>query len=255
MSDPGDPFDALRRGGAGPGAADAASALAAEYVLGLLDPAEAAAVAAILPEEPALRAEVLAWQERLAGMAEDEVPAVAPPPRARGRVIAAALGEDGRQRGALRFWRAVAALGVATALGLAVALVQQLARAPAPERIAVPLPAPEVTHVARLAPTEGAPDLALAASYVAATGTLRLSAPGAAPPEGRVFELWLIPRGADAPVSLGLLAEGGGSLTVPADLAAGIEGGTLAVSDEPPGGSPTGAPTGRVLGAGGVLRL
>jgi anti-sigma-K factor RskA len=249
------PDDDNDRGGGAAGPDDA-SAIAAEYVLGLLDPAEAAALEAILPEEPALRAEITAWQERFAGMAEDEVVPVAPPARLKGRVLDAAFGSDGEGvRTGLRLWRVVAAMGLVAALGLGAALLQQLAQAPAPERIAVPVPAPDVSHVARIAPTEGAPDFALVAAYVEETGALRISAPAGSPPTGRVLELWLIPRGGSVPVSLGLLPEAGGSVTVPAPLAAGIEGGMLAISDEPPGGSPTGAPTGTVLGTGDVLRL
>jgi anti-sigma-K factor RskA len=66
-----------------------------------------------------------------------------------------------------------------------------------------------------------------------------------------VLELWLIAQDG-VPVSLGLLAAGGETVLVPpADLAAQLPGATLAVSAEPPGGSPTGSPT-RVLGAGPV---
>jgi anti-sigma-K factor RskA len=62
--------------------------------------------------------------------------------------------------------------------------------------------------------------------------------------------LWLIAEGG-APVSLGLLEPQGPSrITVPDDLRPVLAGATLAVSDEPPGGSPTGQPTGAVLAAG-----
>ena len=44
-------------------------ALAAEYVLGLLDPPEARAVEARLAADPALRAHVAAWSEDLAALA------------------------------------------------------------------------------------------------------------------------------------------------------------------------------------------
>ena len=54
-------------------------ALAAEYVLGTLDPAERLAVAARLQREPALRAAVETWERRLGPLA-DLSPLVAPPP-------------------------------------------------------------------------------------------------------------------------------------------------------------------------------
>jgi anti-sigma-K factor RskA len=71
------------------------------------------------------------------------------------------------------------------------------------------------------------------------------------PADGRDFELWVIGADADAPVSLGVIASDGESLfEITPEIAALIDGGILAVSDEPKGGSPTGAPTGAVLATG-----
>jgi len=44
-------------------------------------------------------------------------------------------------------------------------------------------------------------------------------------------------------------------LEISADLATQFPGGILAISDEPLGGSPTGGPTGAILGAGPVTLL
>ncbi|MGV6848173.1 MAG: anti-sigma factor [Marinibacterium sp.] len=65
------------------------------------------------------------------------------------------------------------------------------------------------------------------------------------PPPESVFELWLVPE-ADAPVSLGVFTDRG-TFALDTTLAPGA---TLAVSIEPVGGSPTGAPTGPVVAAG-----
>ena len=68
-------------------------------------------------------------------------------------------------------------------------------------------------------------------------------------PSGTVHELWALPANGAAPVSLGLLPQTG-SRTValnPAQAVALLAAGQLAVSREPAGGSPTGAPTGPVL--------
>jgi anti-sigma-K factor RskA len=68
----------------------------------------------------------------------------------------------------------------------------------------------------------------------------------------RVLELWSVPP-EGAPRSLGLISASGSTVLkrerLPATL---LKGGTaaLAVSVEPPGGSPTGAPTGPVVFAG-----
>jgi len=64
-------------------------------------------------------------------------------------------------------------------------------------------------------------------------------------PAGRSHELWVIPAGGGAPVSLGLLPHTGDHHRVlPAAQRAALAGAkTLAVSLEPEGGSPNGAPT------------
>jgi anti-sigma-K factor RskA len=71
----------------------------------------------------------------------------------------------------------------------------------------------------------------------------------AAPANGQVYELWMLPNGGAAPVSLGLLPMMG-EIALPLDAARTAilaNTGTLAVSVEPAGGSPTGAPTGPVV--------
>jgi anti-sigma-K factor RskA len=72
----------------------------------------------------------------------------------------------------------------------------------------------------------------------------------AAPPVGRDYELWALPKGGGAPVSLGLLPYRHGAarrtLTLTQQRAL-ASAGQLAVSIEPPGGSPTGQPTGAVV--------
>jgi anti-sigma-K factor RskA len=57
-----------------------------------------------------------------------------------------------------------------------------------------------------------------------------------------------------APRSLGLVTDASARLPVPAALRQGAEGGSLAVSVEPKGGSPTGAPTGPVIYSGKLVR-
>jgi anti-sigma-K factor RskA len=76
---------------------------------------------------------------------------------------------------------------------------------------------------------------------------LRATRPLVAGP-AQSYELWLLPAEGGAPVSLAVL----GALDARFQLAAGHgerlrAGAKLAVSVEPPGGSPTGAPTGPVI--------
>ena len=73
--------------------------------------------------------------------------------------------------------------------------------------------------------------------------------------EGRVLELWAILPD-QAPVSLGVLPDSETArILVPAELRSQAAQITLAISDEPVGGSPTGAPTGDVLAAGAMSEL
>ena len=72
----------------------------------------------------------------------------------------------------------------------------------------------------------------------------------------RAFELWLIPVGETTPRSLARPSSQPIKLTIPPDLAGRLTpDATLAVSLEPPGGSPTGAPTGPVIAAGKLASL
>jgi anti-sigma-K factor RskA len=72
----------------------------------------------------------------------------------------------------------------------------------------------------------------------------------------RVLELWLIAPG-DKPRSLGLIdANRPIHIKLPTDLVQRVAAdATLAVSLEPPGGSPTAAPTGPVIANGKLTNL
>jgi anti-sigma-K factor RskA len=75
------------------------------------------------------------------------------------------------------------------------------------------------------------------------------------PEPGKSYELWLVSEKFSAPRSLGVV--GGEEFTQRAGLAAydaeTINAATYAVSQEPEGGSPTGAPTGPVLFLGKLI--
>jgi anti-sigma-K factor RskA len=76
---------------------------------------------------------------------------------------------------------------------------------------------------------------------IAATENLRLD-------PARAYELWALP-GEGAPVSLGLMPKSGRATLElnDAQRLALSRSRKIAISEEPPGGSPTGAPTGQVL--------
>jgi anti-sigma-K factor RskA len=201
-------------------------ALAAELALGLLAGEERAAAEARAARDPGFAARVEGWRARLAPL-DDEVAEVPPPASLRARVLATALPAPPAPRRLP--WRAALIPG-ALAGGLAAALAFALYLA---------APAPRGVEVARLA-TQDARLVYEVRHEGGALTVARTAGEGAAP--GQVHELWIIAPGA-APVSLGLLDRGGLSVPYPVPPA----GWTLAVSVEPAGGSPTGAPTGPVI--------
>lgn len=213
-------------------------ALAGEYALGLMTRAEAAAFAARLADEPALRDLVARWETELAELA-DEIEPVTPPRRLGRRIEARLFGAPPWPRWLLP--GLVGVLGATLALALVVLPALQGARPPV-----------DPVYHADLATTEGT--MVLAAGYDATTGELYVE-PLRGPEPGMAHELWLI-AGENPPVSLGLVP-GVRPLRLPIapGLAAALAGGVLAVSVEPPTGSPTGAPTGPVIATGEVTTL
>ena len=201
---------------------------------------ERRAVEARIPREPALAREIEYWEERLGGLA-DAVAPVAPPAAAWPRIEARTSARSLSQRGAslwesLVFWRNFG-IGAATLAAASIAALAYVGLAPSPQR--TPL-------MATLGQKSGQPGFV---ATVAADGTSVTIMPAALlAATQRSYELWLIPPGGQ-PRSLGLIAPGKPvRLTVPPDLAPHVHSGaTLAVSDEPPGGSPTGLPTGDVV--------
>ncbi len=91
----------------------------------------------------------------------------------------------------------------------------------------------------------------LVAAYDRETGLMRLTAAAASGDEPKVLELWLV-EADQPPVSLGLASQDGmGEFVVPASAAiADRRGRDTRRQLEPPGGSPTGSPTGPVVAAG-----
>lgn len=219
------------------------SLLAAEHVLRLLEPAEEAAFRARLAREPALAEEVAAWRAHFAGL-DAEVAAVAPPAGVKSGLERRLFG----QPETAPFWkRAGLWQGVSLASILVTAFFAlQALQAPPP-------PGPAPLFVSEIAAEDQS--LRLLAVYDSGLGEIRLTRTAGSAAEGRVLELWAI-AGQAAPVSLGVLPEQAtAALPLPEALRDGVSGLILAISDEPPGGSPTGAPTGAVLAVGAVSAL
>jgi anti-sigma-K factor RskA len=109
------------------------------------------------------------------------------------------------------------------------------------------LPAPRATAVATIAAKTG--EALWQVEVFGPTNRLVVQVSKlSARPSGRDYELWALPKGGN-PVSLGVLPAAGTStrpLTA-IQKAALANSSQLAVSIEPPGGSPTGQPTGDVV--------
>ncbi len=219
--------------------------LAAEYALGTLRGGARRRFESLLTAHPGLRAAARAWSDRLMPMSIALEPVQ--PSGEVWRRVSERIGADGASvnaeskpaRGAwasLGFWRAFSAVASMAAVGLAVLLANPAAAPP-------PI-------VVVLAPTDAAASVsaAIVASISGDRATLVTKAivPVAARAD-RSLELWAVPT-SGTPRSLGVLPAGDGTVALRRDVLAGSD--TLAVTVEPPGGSPTGKPTGPIVYAG-----
>jgi len=217
--------------------------LAAEYVAGLLEPAERQSFQLRLNTEPALRDEVRFWEERLMPLT-DEIASLTPPKSVltsiENRIFPQAATSTSWTQ-SLFFWRSLSIASLA-AFALAAALyVGAVHNTTNP---------PTQTLVAELSGPQQL--VKLAVLYDSQKGEIKFNRVSGAPVSGRDFELWLI-EGKNAPVSLGVLpAQTSGIIKVSDTLKSKLASSVLAISDEPQGGSPTGQPTGQVLATGAM---
>ena len=214
--------------------------VAAEYVLGTLRGHACARLARAAAADPAVSRAIADWERRLCGLA-DAVPAVAPSPAVWEAIARRLRFADAAQPGGwwtrVAFWRAFAVVSFVAFVALGVTTLRERNAAPG-------------TIVAVLAGPDAKPVLIATASReahvlrVKAVGTLNV-------PSDRALELWMLP-GNGAPQAMGLI-DASGTVALPlaaasGDVLASAKG--LAVSLEPPGGSPTGLPTGPILYTG-----
>jgi anti-sigma-K factor RskA len=220
--------------------------LAGDYVLGTMPRRARRRFERLMAADPGLARLVGEWADRL-GPLDDAIPGEVPPARVWAAIADRIAGSSPATPkppashpwfGALVFWRALAVAAGAAAAGLLIYVALFAGRTPAPFVVAV------------LAGHGGTP------GWVAVIGpkpdVVSLSAV-APQPEAKphAFELWGIIGGAPRP--LGLLPQTPGNAVTVRLAQLPPPGGVLAVSIEPPGGSPTGLPTGPVLYQGKVL--
>lgn len=216
--------------------------LAGEYALGTLQGGARRRFEQLLAQDRALQQEVQVWERRLAPWLLSVPPR--PVPERVWQRIQERLGHRpaAPARDSADGWRWLGLGSTAVAAALALFLVLR------PATVVAPAPARDI---AVLGSEQAGP-----AWIVRRRGdaTLELSELHHANiPANRDLELWAIPDGG-APQSLGVLHRTGGTraeVVLSAQGRARLAGGRLlAISLEPRGGSPTGAPTGPVLFTG-----
>jgi anti-sigma-K factor RskA len=222
---------------------DESSLRYAEYVLGVLDAAERAAVERELVTSEEAQRGVAFWQERLTPMTQ-MLPQITPSEEV-WTGIRRALGWDTRVAPpqAARFWsnaRPWQWISLAASV-IAIAFAVLFLRGPVRETGHLLVSSIRQNGVADWTATV---DLDRKQVILVPAAT-------AAIPSGRSTQLWLIPAG-QSPISVGVFVpETTNVLPLSATLLARLATtAILAVSVEPPGGSPTGQPTGPVIATG-----
>jgi anti-sigma-K factor RskA len=232
-----------------------APVLAGEYALGLLDGAELEEARARAAADPDFAREVARWRGRLAPLTDDTGEIVPPETTWNGIDRAIGGGKAANDNLALlhrsvRMWRSAAAVMSAVAAVLALVLLLQ------PRLSAIPGAPTEQAATPMVAMLGGDSGLKVVASWDPAARQLVLAVPGEMENDpAHSHELWVIPAGGK-PRSLGTMGRSKQMHMRLADALAELlrQGATIAISVEPRGGSPTGAPTGPVVASGTLSR-
>jgi anti-sigma-K factor RskA len=216
--------------------------LAAEYALGVLAGTDRAAAQRLIERDRNFARMVAEWEQRLAPWA-GEIAEVQPPPQVWESITAALPAQAPRSANlweSLAFWRSFA-----LASALAAACLGGLIYLGALDRQA-PL----------IATIEGGGNRVFVATIDSKRGTVAVVPASYSADATREPELWLIPADGK-PRPLGMLrADRAVTIAIPPEFAAQtVSNAVLAVSLEPPGGSPTGQPTGPVIGTGKLTSL
>lgn len=251
--------------------------LAAEYVLGVLDADARRAAMLRVNADAQFAGDVAAWERHFSPWLESIAPmAVADhiwpriqqslgllsPVRADRTEPPATSTSPSSWWDSVSVWRWLGAGGFAAAAASLFALMVNMQR-PLP----APTPAPPIATVPAPVPAQAVPDMiaaiatddgatAFMANIDSQNGKIMMVPVAANIPADKVPELWLIAPGG-APQSLGVLdPTRAHSVDIP-DAMRGAFGpdALVAVSLEPPGGSPTGQPTGPVIAKGAIARI
>lgn len=222
--------------------------LAAAYVAGTLRGPARRRFVSLMRSHPGLRSAVQAWEARLMPLTASLAP-VPPPPRVWQRIEAriapakAAPAERVGWWGQLAVWRAFS--GVATVAAVTLAVLLALPQPSQPPIVVV------LSAAGGTAPEGGVIPASFVAS-ISADGRAMVTKPitNVALQADRALELWAVPP-QGAPRSLGLISAQAATVVKRGKVLDNTA--ALAVSLEPPGGSPTGAPTGPILYVGKLV--
>lgn len=230
--------------------------LAAEYVAGTLRGPARRRFEGLLAGHIPARLAVRRWEQRLIGLST-RLPPVQPSARVwqkiESKVVRSKAASSAPAPASSRFWQAVAAsIAVVTVvLGILLAVREPEVQI----QVQVEKQAVESAHTAVVADATAPIWVVNAFPQL---GELRVTAVRSIDlPDDRSFELWMLPDSGSAPVSLGLMPRSGVAvLPLSGDkLQVLTATSKIAVSIEPAGGSPTGAPTGPIPYAAPLLHI
>jgi anti-sigma-K factor RskA len=219
----------------------ALDALCGEYLLGTLRGRARRRFERALREEPRVATRLAYWQRAYVPKPSKMIE-LEPPSRVWARLERelqlARYRTPWHRR--LGFWRALAvAATAALALGIGLEVLRPVQTEPAVQIAELEGKADVARVIARLSRDRRTLELKSARAVVAG--------------QNQSYELWLLPAEGGPPVSLAVLGSLDARFPVPSAQADRLRtGGKLAVSVEPAGGSPTGAPTGPVILVGAI---
>jgi anti-sigma-K factor RskA len=236
-----------------------ADKLAAEYALGTLKGPARRRFENLLPAHPSLRRATTDWERRLETLAVS-TPAVAPPPRVWQAIQSRLFGAQGplaansqigqiasdAARSVVRWWERLAlwqgAAGMATAAAITLGVM-----------LAQPVPVQPPIVVVMGAQNDAAGNGIQPASFVASVSgdgrslVVKPLSEGQTVALNKALELWAVPA-QGAPRSLGVVSQQNATTVLRTALLKDTA--AFALTVEPPGGSPSGKPTGPIVSVG-----
>lgn len=223
--------------------------LAAEYVLGTLRGAERNEFLSQMKNDSQLQKSVVEWEDRFAPLAA-ALPDLEPPAHILKnlvRKIEAAQTPKETFWDRLEFWRSFGLTAATVAVALMITFILPSSKIETPT---------QPTTVAMLNNAKSEPAWFATISGDNKNISIKTIQTNTITTE-QAYELWMIPNDKQPPVSLGLVSMSGETKIILDEAKRNViaKSAALAISLEPKGRSPTGAPTGPVLFVGSLVQL